>query len=234
MPRLPRLAGDCLQTANCRGAGTPLLKCRAFTFPAGSSSLIGEKAKSVIFAFSSTIFKNLKLFCLGHVRLCTLQSANPRLPRLAGDCLQTANCRGAFRRPLPSPWGEGGGGADGRGELSFPLSRGAKRRGGANLRKRGAGPLSCHPEEQSDEGSQTESRRVGSDSANVGRKRKAPRQNVNGQTPNACAKRQGRKSTGERRRDPQRRDPRRRGGRGIGKGHRKTAIVAKYFSENKT
>ena len=54
MPRLPRLAGDCLQTANkARGGhGVDIIKCRAFTFPAGSSSLIGEKAKSVIFAFS--------------------------------------------------------------------------------------------------------------------------------------------------------------------------------------
>ena len=43
MPRLPRLAGDCLQTANkARGGhGVDIIKCRAFTFPAKALRQIG-------------------------------------------------------------------------------------------------------------------------------------------------------------------------------------------------
>ena len=45
---------------------TPLSKCRGFTFPACSSPLWGEKAKSVIFAFSRIIWNNKGLaFPLG-------------------------------------------------------------------------------------------------------------------------------------------------------------------------
>ena len=46
MPRLPRLAGDCLQTANCRGAGTAWMLLNAAPSSSGGRLLAnGEQAR---------------------------------------------------------------------------------------------------------------------------------------------------------------------------------------------
>ena len=156
MPRLPRLAGDCLQTANKARGGHAIIKMPRLHLSCGQLLADRGKSKKCDFCFFRIFWAIESLF----------------LPRAAERAGADNACWGA--RALI---------------LAFPLG-GRWRR---SRRKRGAGPLSCHSEEQSDEGSQTERIKVGSDPANVGRKRKEERRKEKRRTEarSAQARRQG-------------------------------------------